>query len=91
MLGWSPEAAMTTPFPLLQLALRGGMEWELRRNGQHVPEDDAPHPDEPPDRETLMNRIKKQMRSQQAAQTDPRAKRSKHKRKAKADDQAGQG
>jgi len=34
MLGWTPEQALTTPIPWLQLALDGRTEWEMRRNGQ---------------------------------------------------------
>ena len=34
MLGWTPEQALTTPIPWLQLAIEGRVDWECRKNGQ---------------------------------------------------------
>ncbi|MDZ7711710.1 MAG: hypothetical protein U5L06_00655 [Rhodovibrio sp.] len=54
MLGWSPEAALITPIPWLQLALEGVTDREMRRNGKEPP--DRRHGSKP--RES--NRIKVQ-------------------------------
>lgn len=60
MLGWSAEAALTTPIPHLQLAVDGAVEWEMRRNGKEPEESQAQA--EPPDAETTMSEIKRLFR-----------------------------
>lgn len=75
MLGWTPEQALLTPIPWLQLAIDGRVEWECRKNGKEPPK--TRKRQSAPDPEKVQQQIK--------AAFGGLARRNRRKREATAD------
>jgi hypothetical protein len=87
-LGWSPEAALTTPIPQIELAFEGFIDCKIKTNPFGSGESDSgQRQQKPPEPERVQQDIKSALRGMASARKAGRQPR----RSAKHEDPAQQG
>jgi hypothetical protein len=86
-LGWSPEAALTTPIPQIELAFEGFIDCKVKTNPFGSGESDGGQQQKPPEPERVQQDIKSALRGIASARRAGRQPR----RSAKHEDPAQQG